>query len=179
MWSINQGCVSARGLILTGSLALASCVNVGLYNPDPQSAVLKKPGYTIPLNTTITNVQPSKKEHYLEFGGIIVNYHDFTQAVVKALEEHKRSDSSLAGEKELRVKVTFVESTPDAFTYRGDIIAVVAFGDVGKEEIRSSRASYGSGFNATTAPTRPLDSAFKDLVANILKNEKIRAYLDN
>ena len=161
-------------------LFLCSCSSsVGPYNPDPLIAKGVTKNSSFSNTVSIINDQSSTQRHLLDFRGIEVNYNEFTQSLVDALcLELKRHGVILkeSAEKKLYLKVTEVEMFL-SMTYRADIKAIVRTG-VGNEQIfRASRASYGSPFMVSTFPTKPLDSAFKDLVKDILAHPVITTYL--
>lgn len=170
-------------VLLVGSLFISSCTsNVGNYCPKPKLAKGAAPGVTFTNPVCIINAQESTEEHDLKFMGIVVNYHEFTQALVDALtaELTKNGSSVIDGaEKALYVSVRKVEIPPIAMTYKAYIDVDIKMGDGALVRLSTDRSSYASPFNVSTAPTKPLDAAFRDMVKEILSNEQIQTYVNN
>jgi len=167
-------------VMVAALLLLPSCSSVGRYTPDPAIAkgVAGDISYSGPL--AIVNAQDSTEEHDVGFRGITVSYQEFTQSLVDALKAEFESNGATiqdAADKKLSVSVTTVSMTPTAATYRGAIRATVETADGHREKFYATRSSYASGWNVGTNPTKPFNTAFKDLVKSIVENEAISAYL--
>ncbi|MFH2057522.1 MAG: hypothetical protein ABIJ59_01305 [Pseudomonadota bacterium] len=163
-------------------LVLSSCgmPSIGRYNPDPSIAkgVVKDIAFSNTI--TIINDQPDSKDHTLRFGETIVNYNAFTQSIVDALKmELTRNGITIndSSQKKLYVKVTNVDYQLRAPNYRAYIDTEVKTGNDHIEFIEVTRGSYSSPLNMSTAPTRPMDAAFEDIVRDIMNNKKIQDYL--
>ena len=168
-------------LLLILTVFLASCAAVGNYNPDPKIAIGLVEGINVTNAIKINNLQPSSKEHLLNFRGIIVNYKTFTQALVTALEmEYKRNNVIVndSTERELKVAVTKIEMSQGGMGFRAYIFAEVKFGNKSIEKFDVTRASYGSPLMINHFPTKPLDAAFKELVTEIINNKNIQDYIN-
>lgn len=168
-------------LLIVFIIFLSSCAAVGKYNPDPKIATGSVEGINITNTIKISNSQPSTIERTIKFRGIIVNYNTFTQSLVEALKmEYERNKVKVnnSADKELQVIVIDVSMYRGAWNYSGVITAEVKYGNGSIERFSAKRSSYASGFNIGSFPTKPLDSAFKDLVANIIKNENILNYIN-
>ena len=81
--------------------------------------------------------------------------------------------------KELKVSIYHVTMWDAGYTYHAKIHALVEFGTDGKERFSIGRASYGSRFMLQNFPVKPLDAAFKDIASLIIKNEKVRNYINS
>lgn len=204
---INSTCrknVYVCFLILMVTLFLSSCATpVGMYSPDPKIVTAAEPSeqeesesaetdakstetaperkiyITNPVK--IVNSQSSAEERPLDFRGIIVNYKEFTQSLVEAIKlEYEKNNVTVSdsAEKVLNIKVTDVDMRFGAFNYRGTINAQIKGSDNLFQLFEASRASYGSGFMVSNYPTKPLDSAFKDIVVKIVYDEKIQDYIN-
>jgi hypothetical protein len=168
-------------LVFTLSVFLSSCAAVGKYNPDPKIAIGSVKGINVTNAVKISNSQPSSEEHLLEFRGIVVDYKAFTQSLVEALKmEYERNNVivSDSAERELQVAVTKIEMYMGSANFRATIFAEVKYGNGSIEKFDASRASYASGFMVTNFPTKPLNAAFKDLVAEIINNKNIQMYIN-
>lgn len=164
------------------ALFLSSCSGVGRYSPKPSIAKGVVQNASFSKAVAVVNAQDSTEEHALGFRGIIVDYHEFTQSVVDALKAELENNGATVrdgAEKRLSVTVTQVDMKPGPMVFRGAIEADVKTGDGHTERFRATRASYASGWNAGTNPTKPLNSSFEDLVKSILENDKIQAYIEN
>lgn len=163
-------------------LLLSSCSAVGRYNPEPSIAEGVAENISSSGAVAVVNAQESREEHALEFRGMVVDYHEFTQSVVDALKaELERQGVVVRDEanKKLYVRVSNVTMMPGPAVFRGTIKATVEAAGGPTERFYATRASYASGWNVGTNPTKPLDAAFKDLVRSILANEVILGYLEN
>ena len=155
-------------LLLVGCLIFgaSSCVSaVGKYSPKPSLAHGVAGSISASKPISVVNAQPATSERKLPFRGIVVNKHEWTQSLVDALKaELKRNGVVIndAADKKLQVVVTNVDMSPTFATYRGYLSAEVTTGDGHLEHFEVTRASYASGLNVATAPTKPLDEAFKD-----------------
>lgn len=167
--------------ILVIACLLVSCSAVGPYKPDAEIATGMVEGVSFSAPLAIINNQPSNEQHTLQFRGIIVNYHEFTQSLVDGLKAEVLRSGGIIDDssgKELHVSITRISMNKGAFNFQARILAEVAFGADGLEHFNVSRASYGSLFMTQNFPTKPLNAAFKDLVADILQNQKIQSYLN-
>jgi hypothetical protein len=168
------------GLALIGCLlCLASCSS-GRYTPKPSRAEGVVQKVSCPNAVAVVNGQSDGAEYKLEFGRYAVQYQEFTQAVVDALQaELERHGVTVqdGGTKTLRVTVTKVTMMPSGVTYRATIEAIVETGDGKGARFQPSRGSYASGFNLMFTPMKPMDASFRDLVGAILENDVIKEYL--
>ncbi len=163
-------------------LLLSSCSAVGRYSPKPSVAEGVAENISSSGDVAVVNAQDSREEHALEFRGIVVDYHEFTQSVVDALKgELERNGVVVRDEanKKLYVKVTKVTMMPGPAVFRGGINATVETEGGPTERFYATRASYASGWNVGKNPSKPLDVAFKDLIKSILANEAILGYIEN
>lgn len=168
-------------LVFTLPVLLSSCAAVGKYNPDPKIATGLVKGINVTNAVKITNSQPSSEDHLLEFRGIVVNYNAFTQSLVEALKmEYERNNVIVSDstERELQVAVTKIEMYMGTANFRTNIFAEVKYGNGSKEKFDVTRASYGSPLMVNHFPTKPLNTAFKDLVADIINNKNIQNYIN-
>ena len=169
-------------VLISGLFLFSSCSSVGRYAPDPSSAKGVAGNLSFSNSVAVVNAQDSRELHSLDFRGIVVDYHEFTQSIVDALKaELGRNGVSVQDEasKTLRVAVRQVTMMPGPATYRGTIVAKVETGDGHAENFHATRASYASGWNVGTSPTKPLDAAFRDLINDILANKVFQDYLAN
>lgn len=153
-------------LILFFSTHLTGCATK--YNPDPSIAQGLVEGIVIQQPFTITNSQTSSESHKLHFGQAIVNYREFTESLVQALNQAyglSADAASRQSDKNLQVSVTDIESIISGLGPKFIVSAEVASG----EQLIEYFDVYGSD---------DLDDAFKELVTAILQNEKIIAYLN-
>ena len=169
-------------LTLSLPILLAACADVGPYRPDPTSATVAiEKKFAAKGELRIINAQPSEVTHELTIRGIVVNYKDFTQALVEALKiEFQKQGVTLADNagKKLLVKVNRVYMEPRGVNFRGHIFSDITMGDGTTESFHTTRASFASAFMLQNFPTKPLNEAFKDMVGIILNSSKIRAYLE-
>ena len=111
-----------------------------------------------------------------------MDYREFSQSVVDALKaelEHGGTRVRSEAERVLYVTVTGVNMIPGGMTFRGTIDAEVKTGNGHTESFSATRASYASGWDLSTGPTKPLDAAFRDLIKSILENTAVREYIEN
>lgn len=163
-------------------LLIYSCGPIGKYNPHPSIANGVIKNITINNAVKISNDQPSKEEHKLEFRDIIVNYHDFTESLIEGLKLElirNKVEVSEDANKELFVAITKIEMPPAKENFRAYINAEVRTGDGQKEKFIVTRASYASPLNMNIAAKKPLNSSFRDLIKEIMANEVILRYLNN
>lgn len=161
---------------------LGSCsTKMGYYCPKPAVAKGAAKGLVVSQPVRITNAQVSKEEHTLDFRSIIVNYQEFTQALVDAvkveLASHVAADTDTTA-KMLHISVTNVEMPPPGATFSAYIHVDVKTGDGKLKRLLTNRSSYASPFNMGTVPTKPLNAAFRDMVEKILHDKAILAYLN-
>ncbi len=178
----NQTKIQGVVLIAFCMLFLSSCSGVGRYSPKPTIAAGVAKNIRFSKAVAVVNAQDSQEEHILGFQGIVVNYHEFTQSVVDGLKAELAAGGTPVrddAEKLLYVTVTKVSMMPGAMTFRGTIDAMVKTGDGHTERFSATRASYASGWNVSTGPTKPLDAAFKDLVKSILEKAALQEYIEN
>ena len=176
----------AESRLILGMIAciflLSSCSGVGKVEIDPSIAEGVAENLSFSGILAIVNAQDSAEERDLNFRGITVDYHGFTQSIVDALKVEFESNGATVqeqAEKTLYVTVTDVSMKPGPATFRGAINATVKTADGHTEEFYATRASYASGWNVGTNPTKPLNAAFKDLIKSIAENQAIREYLAN
>lgn len=158
---------------------LFGCTAVGFYNPNPKIAAGVKSIEKSSVSVCLINDQPNSDRHLLDFQKIEVDYNAFTQSLVDAMKaEFERCGAKVStdSEKKLYIKVALVQMANLGAVYRAKIKAYVKTGDGDQKMFLSSRASYASPFNMATAPTRPLDAAFKDLVVKIMSDPTLQAY---
>ena len=168
------------GIFLILVLSACGMPSIGRYNPDPSTAKGVVKDIAFSHNITIINNQPSTDDHTLRFGETIVNYNAFTQSIVDALKmELTRNGITVndSSQKKLYVKVTNVDYQLRTPNYRAYIDVEVKTGNDHIEFIEVTRGSYSSPLNMSTAPTRPMDAAFEDIVRDIMNNKKIQDYL--
>ena len=168
--------------ILFFGFFLQACGGLGYYNPDPKivnGVMIPTPGIK-PADITIINAQESKETHRLDFREIEVNYHDFTQSLVKAIEtELVKNNVNVvdAANRSLRVSVEKIAMFHDAVNFRAIIKAKVQFDNGKYKMFTATRATYASPFMQSTFPTKPLDAAFKDLVGKIVNDKTVKNYI--
>lgn len=170
------------GVFLILTLSACGTSPIGRYNPSPSLAQGAVNKVAFSNSIAIINDQPATDDHHIRFRKTIVNYNTFTQSIVDALKmELKRNSVPVddSSEKKLYIKVTNVNFQLRSPSYRGYIDVEVKIGKDHTEFIEATRASYASPFNLDTAPTKPLDAAFKDIVRDILNNKKIQEYIMN
>jgi len=165
-------------------LVLLSCgsIPIGRYNPNPSLAHGVVENVSFSSDITIINDQPSTEDHLIPFKKTVVNYNTFTQSIVDALTmELERNGIRIkdSSEKKIYIKVTNVDLQLRSPNFRAYIEAEVKSGKDHIEFFRVTRASYASPFNLDTAPTKPLNAAFKDIVREIFENKHIQAYIIN
>ncbi len=178
----DKAIIFLTSIFLISVLSACGMPSIGRYNPDPSLAKGVVKDIPFSQNITIINDQPATDDHTLRFGKTIVNYHTFTQSVVDALTmELKRNGITVndSSEKKLYVKVTNVDYQLRAPNFRAYIDTEVKIENDHIEFIEVTRGSYSSPFNMSTAPTRPMDAAFGDIVRDIMNNKKIQDYLMN
>lgn len=184
-------------LLFVSFILLSSCAAVGKYDPDPKLVLEKaqeepeedqfvkpKPKEAIHISNAVklSNAQSNNQDRNLDFRGIIVNYQSFTQAVVDGLTlEYKANKVSVSdsAEKQLQIKVVDINMTVGGVNFRADVVTEVSYGNGKTERFEASRASYASPLMMNHFPTKPLDSAFQDIVEKIARNKNILAYLNN
>ena len=157
-------------------------IPIGRYNPDPALAQGVVEHVSFSSDVTIINDQPATDDHLIRFKEAVVNYNEFTQSLVDALRmELERNGIQVkdSSEKKLYVKVTKVDMQLRQPNFRAYIDAEVKTGEDHIEFFEVTRASYASPFNLDTGATRPLDSAFKDIVREIMENTQIQEYINN
>jgi len=176
----------AESRLILGMIAciflLPSCSRVGKLEIDPSIAKGMAENLSFSGTLAIVNAQDSVEERDLNFRGITVDYHGFTQSIVDALKVEFESNGATLrdeAEKTLYVTATNVSMKPGPATFRGAINATVKTADGHTEKFYATRASYASGWNVGTNPTKPLNAAFKDLIKSIAENQAIREYLEN
>ncbi len=176
------GPVKYFSILSVAAIFISGCgASVGKYVPDYNNLTDSIVSIDIRHPVKIINAQPSAEEIELEFKGITVDYHSFTQALADALKARFKAGMSPEKDsavKELNVRVTKVVMFLNGMNYRAQIYAEINYGNNSTEYFKSSRASYASPFMTGTFPKKPLDAAFKDLVYEILKNKNIRDYLN-
>ena len=165
-------------------LLTIGCSPVGNYTPDPLMAKGLAKNINITKPVKISNNQPYDQKDLLAFRGISVNYNTFTQSLVDALNMELNKNKLIENDsanKHLQVAVTNVEMAfgSGAANFRATIDAEVKMGNGQIKQYHSSRASYASGFNIGTAPTKPLNAAFYDLVKYIVEDPVIQEYINN
>ena len=175
-------CIFLLGTVVM--LVFISCgtIPIGQYNPNPAMAKGVVKNVTFSRDIALINNQPSTEDHYILFRETIVNYNKFTQSIVDALTIELERNGLLvneSSEKKLYVKVTNVDFKLASSRYRGVIYAEVRTGNNQVEFFDTHRASYASPFNLDMFPTKPLDSAFKDIVREILENKQLNEYINN
>jgi hypothetical protein len=162
---------------------VSGCSPVGNYTPDPLKARGAAKNINITKQVVITNAQSYDKEDLLGFRGISINYKTFTQSLVDALNMELNKDrvvSKGSTDKQLHVSVTNVKQSfiAGGFSYGADINAEVKMGQGRTKQYLGSRASLASGYNVGSAPTKPLDAAFRDLVKMIAEDPDIQEYIN-
>lgn len=161
-------------------LFFVSCMaSVGEYIPDPKMAQGVSGAWNAPTAVKLINVQSDSTQRVLKFKNIIVNYREFTQALIDAINmELIRNGVSTNGDnaKELRLAITEISMEEVSSNYRAKLTAKVETGGGDAHIYMTSRASYASPFNKNTFPTKPLDSAFRDMVQKILRSEMVTSY---
>ena len=165
-------------------LFISGCSGVGNYTPNPLKArgVAKNVNVSNPV--VINNAQASNQDHLMGFRGISINYNTFTQSVVEALNMELNNNMPITNNdtsKQLHITVTNVTIgfAAAGMNYRAHIEAQVKTGQGQTKHYQTTRASYASGLNVSTAPTRPLNSAFRDLVKQIAEDPDIQQYINN
>ncbi len=169
-------------LLASCTLFLSSCHGYGRYIPNPGTAAGVAEGISFSQAVAVVNAQDSREEHALGFQGITVDHREVTQSVVDALRaelEHGGTRVRSEAEKVLYVTVTSVGMTPGPMAFRGTINAEVKTGNGHTESFSATRASYASGWNVSTGPTKPLDAAFRDLIKSMLENTALQEYIEN
>lgn len=170
-------------LTVLAMLFISGCSAVGNYTPNPLKAKGLAKNITITKPVVISNNQTSDQENSLDFRGISINYNTFTQSLVDALNmelNKNRVVSKDSTDKVLHVSVTNVKQSfiAGGFSYGADIDAEVKMGQGRTKKYQGSRASYASNGNIWFAPTRPLASAFRDLVEKIVTDPEIHEYIN-
>lgn len=182
----DKNCVSLHRIrlylfIFMFTIFLSSCAAVGKFKPNPKIARGLITGISVTNGVKISNSQLSSEEHLLEFRGVVVNYNTFTQSLVEALKmEYERNNVKVndSNERELQVAVTKIEMYPGNVNFRAKISAEVKYGNGSIEKFNISRATFGSLLMVAFFPTKPLNKAFKDLVAEIINNKNIQDYIN-
>lgn len=172
--------VLAFMFLLAMAFALSSCGAVGKYAPNPSIAKNTPSSISATAPIAVINAQSNTTERKLPLRGIVVTKQEWTQSLVQALTTVlKKNGVSVQedAEKKLNIVVTEIDISLRGATYRGYLEAEVKTGDGKKEKFEVTRASYASGMNVSSFPTKPLDACFKDLVTEILENENIKGYI--
>ena len=166
--------------LLVSAIVFSSCLAVGEYKADPELARGLVNEISVSYPVSVTNDQPDSQQHPLGFRGITVNYHDLTRSLVEALKlEYRRNNVVVndSSERVLRVAITRVGMFLDNGNFRAVLDAEVRCGDGSVKSFDATRASYGSPDMMALFPTKPLNAAFRDLVAKIMNDEDIQKYL--
>ena len=170
-------------LLIVCSIMLSSCSTtapLGKYTPNPSIAKGIKIDITASAPVAIINAQSTSTEQQLGFREMIVNKHEWTQALIEALAAGLEKNGVTVNEnatKQLHVSVTKIDMVLHTATYQG-FLDVEITGEGGlKEEFKVDKVSYASVGNVGFNPTKPIDSCFRTVVQKILTNENIQEYL--
>lgn len=172
--------------ILVLLFLFCSCATkIGYYNPDPKIADGAVSKSVKIKSISLINDQPDKTKHRLAFfKQIDVDYHAFTQSVIDALTTELSKQGITVSEqsdKKLYIKISLIDMREyhgGQMIYKAKIKAVLSTGDGQKKSLIATRSSFGSGFNVSLFPTKPLDAAYRDMVGKILTSPKIQTYLE-
>lgn len=159
---------------------LSSCASVGKYTPKPDLGIGVTKNLNMAQSVDVISTQMDSTQRDLNFKNIIVDYHQFSLSLVRAIKmELKRNGVTLSPnpEKKLYIQVTKIEIPTPGINFRANIEASVKTGDGQDVFFKTTRASYASPFNMNTFPTKPLDAAFREMVKNILSDKRISDYL--
>lgn len=169
-------------LVFLPAVTLCASCAIGPYSPEPNLAAGVTRNVAITKPVAILSDQTSEEPIHLPRRKIVVDRKSFTESLVAAIKMELASNNvavTESADKKLLVSVTNIRMFRDGATLRAEIDAEVKTGSGELEKFVTSRASYGSDFNRDIAPTRPIDSAFRDLVQKILTSKNILQYLNN